>query len=134
MASSSVTATTATKLLGSRLKVDAPPNSPSGRGLTVAEPVAAGTLLLRLDPLISVLDEPFLSKTCSTCFAVSKSVDDTVGKELRKCTGCGLLRYCSKVCNRQNINFLDVYSVLTSGHRYVRRKIGKLIIRENAII
>lgn len=137
MASSSITAANATKLLGSRLKVDAPPNSLSGRGLAVTEPVAAGTLLIRLDPLISVLDESFLDKACSACFSISKSVDETVGKDLRKCSGCGLLSYCSKVCDWLNANLLDIYSVIRDTDRrtrYVRRKIGRLIIRENATI
>lgn len=95
MTLSSVTAATASKLANSRLEVT--DSTSLGRGLTVTKDVPAGSLLLRLDPLISVLDDSLLDKACSTCFSISKSVDETVGKELLKCTGCNFVHYCSKV-------------------------------------
>jgi hypothetical protein len=96
MALSAVTASTAVKLSNSRVKVDS--SNGLGRGLTATQPISAGSLLLRLDPLVSVLDNEILPQACSTCFSVSKTIDNTAGKELLKCTGCGMLRYCSKVC------------------------------------
>ena len=97
MAPIAVTASTATKLSNSRVKIDEPASAGLGRGLAVAQSIPAGSLLVRLDPLISVLDNALLDKACSTCFSPSKTVDEKVGKELLKCTGCGILRYCSKV-------------------------------------
>src|ERR1700735_1140401 len=94
MTTSPATAATATKLSGSRLKLET--STPTGRGLVCPDPAAAGTLLLRLDPLISILDTPFLDKACSTCFTPSKTVDPT-GSDLQYCTGCGIMRYCSRV-------------------------------------
>jgi hypothetical protein len=95
MTTSSVTASTASKLANSRLEVATAKSS--GRGLAVTQDVAAGSLLVPLDPLISVLDDSLLDKACSTCFSMSKSVDEAVGKELFKCTGCNFVHYCSKV-------------------------------------
>src|SRR5208282_4182194 len=97
MASIPVTASTATKLSNSRVKIDDSKSASLGRGLSVTQSTPAGSLLVRLDPLISVLDNALLDKACSTCFSPSKTVDEKVGKELFKCTGCGILRYCSKV-------------------------------------
>lgn len=98
MSSVPVTLSTAAKLSGSRVNLDVSSvSTPLGRGLVSPQSVSAGALLLRLDPLISVLDDPLLDKACSTCFVISKSMDDTVGQDLLKCTGCGIMRYCSKV-------------------------------------
>src|SRR5277367_2989801 len=98
MTSSAVTASTAVKLSSSRLIIDTPTASPGlGRSLAVTQVIPAGSSLVRLDPLISVLDDSLLDKTCSTCFISSKTVDPTHGKELLKCTGCRFLHYCSKV-------------------------------------
>lgn len=98
MSSSAVTAPTATKLRASKLFLDeSAASTPLGRRLIVKERIPAGSLLLRLDPLISVLDNALLDKACSTCFISSKEVDAVAGKELLKCTGCRMLRYCSKV-------------------------------------
>jgi flavoprotein len=126
MTSSSVTASTDSKLSSSLLKIDtSSASTPVGRGLAVTQTVSAGSLLLCLDPLISVLDDSLMDKACSTCFSTAKSVDDATGKELFKCTGCGFLRYCSKV-------HLFYSRELTI--RHVREKIGKFTIRENANI
>jgi len=95
MTTAAVTASTASKLANSRLEVAE--SESLGRGLTVTQDVPAGSLLVRLDPLISVLDDALLDKACSTCFSISKAVDEAVGKELLKCTGCNFVRYCSKV-------------------------------------
>jgi len=95
MTTSSVTASTASKLANSRLEVTT--STLLGRGLMVTQGVPAGSLLVRLDPLISVLDDSLLDKACSTCFSMSKSVDESIGKELLKCTGCNFVHYCSKV-------------------------------------
>jgi hypothetical protein len=97
MTSIAVTASTATKLGSSRVKIDDSKSASLGRRLTVTQSTPAGALLVCLDPLISVLDNTLLDKACSTCFSPSKTVDEKVGKELLKCTGCGILRYCSKV-------------------------------------
>jgi hypothetical protein len=124
MSSVPVTLSTAAKLSGSRVKLDVSSFS-TGRGLVSPQSVSAGALLLRLDPLISVLDDSLLDKACSTCFVVAKSMDDTAGQDLLKCTGCGIMRYCSKVSPQ---------SQQTVDNRHVREKIGKHIIRKNANI
>ena len=123
MATLPATASIATKLSGSRLTLDlSTVSAPLGRGLVSPEAVAAGNLLLSLDPLVSVLEDP--EKACSRCFIVSKAVDDAIGQELLKCTGCGIVRYCSKV----------VRICITDVNRRVKRRIGRLIIRGNANI
>jgi len=93
--SPSIIASTASKLNNSKVTIIT--NDDSGRGLQTTQSITGGSLLVRLDPLISVLDESMLDKACSHCFVISKSLDATIGKELLKCTGCGFLRYCSKV-------------------------------------
>jgi hypothetical protein len=98
MTSPAVTASTLVKLSSSRLKIEALTASPGlGRSLAVTQTIPAGSSLVRLDPLISVLDDSFLDKACSACFAGSKSVEPKYGKDLLKCTGCRILHYCSKV-------------------------------------
>ena len=102
MTSSAITASTSVKLSSSRLRIDTPTAHPDlGRSLVVTQAVSAGSLLVRLNPLISVLDDSLLDKACSACFVSSKSVDPTYGKELMKCTGCRFLHYCSKVDSPQ---------------------------------
>jgi len=93
--SPSIIASTASKLNNSKVTIIA--NDDFGRGLQTTQSITGGSLLVRLDPLISVLDESMLDKACSYCFVISKSLDANIGKELLKCTGCGFLRYCSKV-------------------------------------
>jgi|SRR5271156_5606130 len=125
--SPSITSSTASKLNNSKVTIVTNDYS-SGRGLETTQSVPGGSLLVRLDPLISVLDESMLDKACSHCFVISKSLDATVGKELLKCTGCGFLRYCSKV----HCPCLSFDSTLDRTNcRYVKRRIGKRIIRGN---
>ena len=126
--SSAVTASTSSKLANSRVRIDESNASiPLGRGLVATQDVPAGNLLLRLHPLISVLDDVLLDNACSTCFAPSKMVDDISGRELFKCTGCNLIRYCSKVGP-----FLIATCLLTT--RRASGRIGRYIIQENANI
>jgi hypothetical protein len=96
MTSLTITSPTSARLANSRLKVDESSQS-YGRGLIATESVPPGSLLLRLDPLISVLEGALLDKACSACFTPSKAVGEVNGKDLLKCAGCAHLRYCSKV-------------------------------------
>ena len=94
MASSAVTASTSTKLSGANVAIES--SSAAGRGLCATQDIAAGSLIVRLDPLLSVLDDALIDKTCSACFAPSKAVDNVAGKNLLRCTGCQVMWYCSK--------------------------------------
>lgn len=124
MTTTGVTASTGVKLSSSRLKIDTPTVSAGlGRGLAVTQAVQAGSSLVRLDPLISVLGDALLDKACSTCFVSSKNVDPAYGKELLKCTGCRFLHYCSKVAFPRK-TLVDI--------RRVSGRIGRFIIRGSA--
>ena len=92
-----VTASTATKLAGTKAAIAESSPAAAGRGLRAMEAMPAGSLIARVDPLLSVLDDTHLDKACSGCFAASKAVDSVAGKDLLKCTGCSGLWYCSKV-------------------------------------
>src|SRR5579862_625310 len=96
MSLAAITAPTSTKLSNWPVKIDESPQS-FGRGLISTESVPGGSLLLSLDPLISVLDDNVLEIACSACFVPSKTVDELIGHELLRCTGCKRARYCSKV-------------------------------------
>ena len=119
---SGVTASTASKLADSCLRIEE--ISPLGRGLVTKQAIPAGQCLVRLDPLISVLDDFHIDKACSTCFTLAKTVDNVWGKELLKCKGCGFLRYCSVV----------LPPVYHANWRHVRERIGSLITQRNASI
>jgi hypothetical protein len=95
--SAAVTASTATKLAGAKVAVAESSPAGAGRGLRATEAIRAGSLIVRVDPLLSVLDDALLDKACSGCFAASRATDNVAGKDLLKCTGCSILWYCSKV-------------------------------------
>lgn len=95
--SAAVTTSTATKLSGAKVAVAESSPAGAGRGLRVTVGIPAGSLIVRVDPLLSVLDNELLDKACSGCFAASRAADNVAGKDLLKCTGCSILWYCSKV-------------------------------------
>lgn len=76
----------------------------AGNGLFASKDIPAGDLILRVDrPFLAVLDSPHLNDACSNCFVwVPKGGAAAGGDErenviLRACTGCKIVRYCSKV-------------------------------------
>jgi hypothetical protein len=95
--SAAVTASTSTKLAGAKAAIAESSPAAAGRGLRATEAIPAGSLIVRLDPLLSVLEDTLLDKACSACFFPSKAADNAAGKDLLKCTACKALWYCSKV-------------------------------------
>lgn len=77
--------------------------SGAGNGLFATTDIAAGELIFSLErPAVAVLDSKQLDIVCSNCFASSEDrgvkygdVADVV--TVKACTGCRVLRYCSKV-------------------------------------
>ncbi len=78
----------------------------AGNGLFATEDLPPGELIFSLSrPLVGVLDIPRLEDTCSNCFVwtaaslIGSRGDDAAQIEVKACTGCRTLRYCSKVCS-----------------------------------
>jgi len=71
----------------------------AGFGLFTTEPIPAGRLISQIErPLITVLDSARLIDTCEWCLRVVQGGDGGCGS-LKACTGCKVVRYCSKVGN-----------------------------------
>ncbi|KAF1986252.1 SET domain-containing protein [Aulographum hederae CBS 113979] len=82
-------------------------SSTAGNGLFATKDIPAGGLIFRKTrPLIGVLDIGHLADTCSNCFVWTQDhslLEPTdVPKEVKACTGCQVLRYCSKKCQSQS--------------------------------
>ena len=71
----------------------------AGTGLFTKQPVNAGSLVFNIDrPLITVLDSARLRDHCEWCLDSAGEEDgEDEGRKLRVCTGCKIVRYCSKV-------------------------------------
>lgn len=75
----------------------------AGNGLFATTDIAAGELIFSLErPAIAVLDSKQLDRVCSNCFASSEDRAVKYGDvasvvNVKACTGCRVLRYCSKV-------------------------------------
>lgn len=85
----------------------------SGKGLFGTRDIRASEVIFKLSrPLVTSLDTPALDYTCEWCFegtgeaALGQSPVDQQGhsgfttkeSKLSRCTGCHLVKYCSKVC------------------------------------
>ena len=73
-----------------------------GTGLFTSKRIEAGELVFKVErPLITVLDSARLRSCCEWCLTSGhegECLDDAdVGVRLRACTGCRVVRYCSKV-------------------------------------
>ncbi|ODQ52361.1 SET domain-containing protein [Saitoella complicata NRRL Y-17804] len=74
-----------------------------GRGIRSAEAIEEGKCILKLTPAIAVLDDAHLNNTCSGCFALpSNPLGGTTAGSLLRCSGCQIVRYCSKNCQRSD--------------------------------
>jgi hypothetical protein len=75
-----------------------------GRGLFATKSIKAGQLIFRKSrPLVAALDVSRLEDTCANCFR-SKLGEGVYGAgvagqitDVKKCTGCRMVAYCSKV-------------------------------------
>lgn len=73
------------------------PTVNAGLGLFTIEALPAGHLIAQIErPLITVLDSARLTDTCEWCLRVVQG-DDGSSASLKACTGCRIVRYCSKV-------------------------------------
>lgn len=107
--------------------VEVRPSPTAGNGLFATRDIPAGsTILIKARPLIGELDLARLQDTCHNCFLwaykATKScpihgtqgpVPDCPGcaeesqhPEVKSCTGCKKVKYCSKVCH-YSLNFLE---------------------------
>lgn len=79
--------------------VEVRPSPTSGNGLFATKDIPAGsTILLKPRPLIGELDLPRLAESCHNCFLWSGCVIEGGEIEIKACTGCKKVKYCSKVC------------------------------------
>ena len=70
----------------------------AGRGLFTAKEIQPCSLLLKdKEPFVAVLDSPLLTKACAWCFFYLEEANPEDGVKLSVCSGCKILRYCSKV-------------------------------------
>ena len=76
----------------------------AGRGLFASEDISAGAQIFSIArPLVAVLNTPRLTECCSNCFAgvatpfTSDGAYGAVAPEVKACSQCKLLRFCSKV-------------------------------------
>jgi len=73
------------------------PAANAGLGLFTTEALPAGHLISQIQrPLITVLDSARLTDTCEWCLRVVQGGDGSCAS-LKTCTGCKVVRYCSKV-------------------------------------
>jgi len=87
------------------------PSKTSGRGLFSIKDLGPGETIFTLPrPLVTAVDSSRLVDTCSNCFACApeSQVGDRGGMlggaNVKACTGCRTLRYCSKVGNQASWN------------------------------
>ncbi|MCJ1249215.1 hypothetical protein MMC30_006438 [Trapelia coarctata] len=72
---------------------------PAGTGLFAARDFEAGELVLRLErEVVSVLDSGRFGVACERCFLTEEDgEEDDVEVKLKKCGGCGVVKFCGEV-------------------------------------
>ena len=89
-----------------RLKVEKSTLAPGGLGLTAAVAISELDDVFFKPQLVHIADDNHLDSTCDGCFMwLGDSINfqtctikvDKVWPTLKKCIGCGVVRYCSKV-------------------------------------
>ena len=88
--------------------IDIRKTTTAGFGTFTSKEISAGQLIFKVErPLVVVLDFPRLSDTCEWCL---KNVQDGTdgGRSLKACTGCKVVRYCSKV----GVRLSPIYSMI----------------------
>jgi hypothetical protein len=63
-----------------------------GRGLFATKKIARGTVLLKLQPHLAILDKRCLDHLCSSCM-----MEKPDPAPLRRCSGCKAVYYCNEV-------------------------------------
>lgn len=78
-----------------------------GTGLFTSRTIHAGELVFHIDrPLLCVPDNRCLNEVCYHCFVWlpgGMSMVDGITTKLQVCTGCKVVRYCSKVGGMSSI-------------------------------
>jgi hypothetical protein len=66
----------------------------AGNGLFATKKIVPGDLVLSISrPAVAALDAARLEDTCTNCFTWDKDS----GEKIKKCLGCRVVGYCSKV-------------------------------------
>jgi len=74
------------------------PAGSAGTGLFAARDFEAGEVVLRLEnEAVSVLDSGRFGVACERCFLTEEDAEDDVEVKLKKCGGCGVVRFCGEV-------------------------------------
>lgn len=95
-----------------RALVWSPPRPPPGEASSSNTTCRAGTLLLAVDPIASVLDATQIDVRCAYCYRPAASAaiptDGSGAKpaKLKRCKGCKTNRYCSVTCQRKDWEFV----------------------------
>ncbi|KDE06515.1 hypothetical protein MVLG_03166 [Microbotryum lychnidis-dioicae p1A1 Lamole] len=84
--------------LPSTLSIQVLPNR--GRGMVSTTNITVGTTLLNTKPFLSLLDNANLRLRCSTCHV--NEMEMNVKQALLQCSGCRVVRYCSKACQKSD--------------------------------
>jgi hypothetical protein len=100
----------ASKLKPSAVEVRGSTIDKAGKGLFTKRDFDGGEeIWSQKRPLVAVLDDVSLPLACSNCFSQVHDVtsswkEDEKPVEVKACTQCKLLRFCSKVCYDRNQN------------------------------
>lgn len=81
----------------------------TGSGCFTSKEIPSGQLIFDIErPFIVTLDSARLIDTCERCLINAQGNDES-GSSLKACTGCNVVRYCSKVClSTRYFLFLDL--------------------------
>ena len=70
----------------------------TGTGLFASQDIAPGDLIICIArPLLAVPDSPHFTDTCSNCLVCVTENEEEEEVKLRKCGGCGVVRFCGEV-------------------------------------
>ncbi|TAQ89569.1 hypothetical protein B7494_g2119 [Chlorociboria aeruginascens] len=73
-----------------------------GTGLATSVDLESGDVILRItNPFLTIVENATLDRVCSQCLFGYEA------EELKKCTGCKIVRYCSKKC--QEISWKSIH-------------------------
>lgn len=90
------------------LQIPPSTNPGAGSGVFIAGELAAGKEIVRVEPLVNCAWNEVLDSTCDFCFYFTKNglhpsgrflTENDKSREVKACSRCKVVRYCSKVNN-----------------------------------